>query len=397
LIGWELSSFTGWGNYGLQLVQALRFSGLATPLLTRRPYLDPEIEESLGSYVKDLQEESSEYIDFFELANNETLDTSCDISLESIGNHAPVSKFICHSRVGVAFFERTSFSDDYLSELRKFELIITGSTWNTLLLRNNGCLNVECVFQGVDLAWFNPCPVERFLHRPFVIFSGGKLEPRKGQDIVLKAFREFLKICPDALLIAAWVGWDDYASAIRICPHVDNGPVDGSPESIACWLKEQGIPSRNFIVPSHTPNEQMSNLLKQADVAVFPNRCEGGTNLVAMEALSVGLPVIISENTGHLDLIALDLPYVFKVGADGVGKVTSNLSAMYGGDPANCWGETDPGEIVDLLRFIMKSKRIWRKIGTLYADRMKRFSWSRVMESWQSVMTRNGYFDHNCS
>ncbi len=37
--------------------------------------------------------------------------------------------------------------------------------------------------------------------------------------------------------------------------------------------------------------------------AVFANRAEGGTNLVAMECMACGVPTILSRNTGHLDLI----------------------------------------------------------------------------------------------
>ena len=47
----------------------------------------------------------------------------------------------------------------------------------------------------------------------------------------------------------------------------------------------------------------MPDVLRRADVALFPNRCEGGTNLVAMEAAAVGVPVVLSANTGHLDVI----------------------------------------------------------------------------------------------
>ena len=50
----------------------------------------------------------------------------------------------------------------------------------------------------------------------------------------------------------------------------------------------------------------MPEVLREVDVAVFPNRCEGGTNLVAMEALASGLTCILSKNTGHLDLIRAD-------------------------------------------------------------------------------------------
>jgi hypothetical protein len=37
----------------------------------------------------------------------------------------------------------------------------------------------------------------------------------------------------------------------------------------------------------------MAGLLRDVDLAVFPNRCEGGTNLVAMECLAAGVPTVL--------------------------------------------------------------------------------------------------------
>ena len=37
-------------------------------------------------------------------------------------------------------------------------------------------------------------------------------------------------------------------------------------------------------------NRQLPHLIKQADVAVFASRCEGGNNLMAMETLPVVFP-----------------------------------------------------------------------------------------------------------
>ena len=54
------------------------------------------------------------------------------------------------------------------------------------------------------------------------------------------------------------------------------------------------------------PNVGMPHVLHEADVALFPNRAEGGTNLVAMECLASGIPTILSANTGHLDLLRGD-------------------------------------------------------------------------------------------
>ena len=66
-------------------------------------------------------------------------------------------------------------------------------------------------------------------------------------------------------------------------------------------------------------------LLKRVNAAIFTNRGEGGTNLVAMEAMASGVPVIISNNTGHVDIINEDWCYpltkqkpISEVGAEGM-------------------------------------------------------------------------------
>ena len=66
------------------------------------------------------------------------------------------------------------------------------------------CPRVVRVLQGVDTAVFNPIPVPRLINARLVIFSGGKLEIRKGQDIVIHAFRELLADLSRFSFIASW-------------------------------------------------------------------------------------------------------------------------------------------------------------------------------------------------
>jgi hypothetical protein len=46
-----------------------------------------------------------------------------------------------------------------------------------------------------------------------VVFSGGKLEHRKGQDLVIRAFVRFVQRHPDAVLVTAW-GSLGYATGV---------------------------------------------------------------------------------------------------------------------------------------------------------------------------------------
>ena len=101
------------------------------------------------------------------------------------------------------------------------------------------------------------------------------------------------------------------------------------------------------------------------DLALFPNRGEGGTNLVAMECMACGVPVILSVNTGHLDLIKDDNCLSLK-------DQRSVTNSEVGTDG---WGESQIDEIVDCLVFAYNNRDYLTKVGERGAEFMRQYSW----------------------
>ena len=56
----------------------------------------------------------------------------------------------------------------------------------------------------------------------------------------------------------------------------------------ASWLLSCGLPRSSFTVLPFIDPSEMSRQLASSHVGIFANRAEGGTNLVAMEALATG-------------------------------------------------------------------------------------------------------------
>ena len=106
--------------------------------------------------------------------------------------------------IGVIFFENTRITPDEVAASRRYARIVAGSSWNRDVLQARGVEGVELVLQGIDPVLFHPMPRRPFRPGAFTIFSGGKLEARKGQDIVLAAFRRFHARHPDSVLVTAW-------------------------------------------------------------------------------------------------------------------------------------------------------------------------------------------------
>ena len=78
--------------------------------------------------------------------------------------------------------------------------MVAGSKWNADILKEYGAEAVA-IPQGVDKKIFHPNGSKRedYLKDKFVIFSGGKWEQRKGQDLIIYAIREIQKKYPDIL------------------------------------------------------------------------------------------------------------------------------------------------------------------------------------------------------
>jgi len=202
----------------------------------------------------------------------------------------------------------------------------------------------------------------------FVVFSGGKLEFRKAQDIVLAAFRIFHERHPEALLVAAWHNpWPESARSMEASPHAKSAPaIDGNGELlVAEWIREFGIPDDAVVHVGWASNLQMPRLLREAHVGLFPNRCEGGTNLVAMEAMACGVPCILSANTGHLDLIRDGICY----------PLSDQIPCKCENDATGGWGESSVEEAVEQLEKVYAERSKAELCGRLGADFLKTLSW----------------------
>ena len=394
IIQWPLTPYTGWGSYGIQLVQALIQRGGVLPLLAcandHTPHCDPHwlaaldyLEKASTSLRRSLQSHQGQ---------PGALPTQAQVAFSPLGNSVPEPLCEVPHPVGVTFFECTRFDPADLQRMAHYRLLITGSHWNQRFLRQLGFAQAELIHQGVDGSRFNPTPVPRLLeHRPLVIFSGGKLEARKGQDLVIAAFRRLLQHHPDALLIAAWTNIGDIAlDSIARSPHVEGAPSRGLADAMAEWLGQNGVPLANVLVLAPMVNSRLPNVIKQADVAVFPSRCEGGTNLMAMETLACGVPTQISANTGHLDLVERGMAHCLPVGQGGLGQVPTTITHGYGGDPEGVWGETDPEELLEGWLQIAAERQRWRQLGQREAQGMQAMSWAHSMRQLIQLLEQRG-------
>ena len=127
---------------------------------------------------------------------------------------------------------------------------------------------------GVDLETFRPASGPE-PGRPLRFLFLGSLSARKGLPVLLKAWTELAGSDAELWLV---------------------GP---------CGEKQRQLipPLEGLRVIGKVPHRELPQLLRMCDVLVLPSFFEG-LALVQLEALASGLPVIATEESGALDLIA---------------------------------------------------------------------------------------------
>ncbi|MBE9186359.1 tetratricopeptide repeat protein [Microcoleus sp. LEGE 07076] len=386
-ISWPLSITSGWGIYGMNLtLQLLRNPAWEVALLA-----PPSItSESINPLHKSLLLPAIENQKNFQklVTANPDKQISCNFPvLYGLGNNLASSgvenQITSACQVGVIFFEDTRITAEALEKAKQYSAIVAGSNWNADVLKSCGLTNVAMVNQGIDPTIFHPAPKSNLFGDRFVIFSGGKLEYRKGQDIVIAAFKQFRAKHPEALLLTAWHNfWPQYMLGMEQTGNVAGFPNinrDGSLE-ISQWLAANGLPVDSFIDIGLIPNHLAAQILREADCAVFTNRCEGGTNLVAMESMACGIPTILSANTGHLDLIYSNICY--PLSHQGRVKPTAYFPGVEG------WGESDVAEVVDALEQVYTNHELAKNRGLAAANFMLDWTWEKQVKRFLDVIKK---------
>lgn len=359
-ISWQISDRHGWGIFGLNLALNLLRNGPCPPLLFTEPNFIGVPEEMVSRLREHL---------FYTAHTPDALKHT--ILLHSLGNAFIENKLTRHLRgranVAFAFYEEAYFDASAIARANAWDRLLVGSSWNRDSCLQHGIPDVSFISQGVDTSHFYPGPKQGLPSGRFVVYSGGKLEYRKGQDLVLAAFKRFHASHPDSLLITAWQNrWFESARTIARSPLISKAPEQHSDGQIRMvqWAVENGIPEDAFIDLGWVSNARLPSILRETDLALLPSRCEGGTNLVAMETMACGIPCILSANTGHLDIIEGD----------------SNCYPLMeqrpcGEGPTEHWQESDIDEIVNKLEQAYTDSADRRRRSEAGANFMKSLSW----------------------
>jgi glycosyltransferase involved in cell wall biosynthesis len=146
-------------------------------------------------------------------------------------------------------------------------------------------------------------------------------------------------------------------------------------------LLDNGIDLDRVITLIPHPNALMARICKNTDIGLFPNRCEGGTNLVLMEYMACGKPVIASYSSGHKDILNAKN----SVTIDNMKPINLFKNEIQ----VAVWDDPDLDETISHLEWAYQNREKLKSIGTQAGNDLSQLTWKRSAEAFFKIIDKN--------
>jgi glycosyltransferase involved in cell wall biosynthesis len=117
----------------------------------------------------------------------------------------------------------------------------------------------------------------------------------------------------------------------------------------------------------------MPEIYQNTDIGVFPSRCEAGTNLVLMEYMACGKPVIASIETGQGDIVNKQTGLIIKSNGK-CGLYDSSIDK----DIVAYWEEPSVESLIENLEYSYNNRNTIRSIGINGSNLMAKYTWKNM-------------------
>lgn len=282
--------------------------------------------------------------------------------------------------IGYCFFENDIEAYRHMGQAAaEWDCIVAGSSWCEHHLRLGGVRQTSTILQGIDPVHFYP-GAPRPDDGRFIVFSGGKFELRKSQDIVIAAMKVMMERHRDVWLSCAWHNQWPYSIATMAGSRIIHFEMDTSlpcDDFLRSVVAENGLDLNRVIMHPVIGNSSMREIYLQSDIGVFPNRCEGGNNMVMSEYMACGRTVIASDKTGHADVITERNAFPLR-------EYRQQL-IEWGDQPSAVWFQSSVEEAVELLEFAYQNRGLLHEKAKQAAEDLGKLCWHSAAVQFHQI------------
>lgn len=270
--------------------------------------------------------------------------------------------------IGWTMLETDRIPDQWVRQCNTMDEVWVPTSFNLRTFTSSGVDSekVAVIPLGTYPERFHPAspPLRLAGRRGFAFLANFEWVPRKGYDILLKAYFQEFRSDEDVSLILKTY---------------DNSRYDPDGRAIKAevmrFAQDAGVavPPPVVLLTRVIRPDQMPSLYTAADCYVLPTRGEGW-NLPAMEAVSCGIPVIITGWSGHLEFLSPDDSYLIPIdGLEPVPGFGVPNDEIYAGSR---WAIPSLDATRCLMRHVFHHRTEARERACRARERvMRRFTW----------------------
>jgi len=187
-------------------------------------------------------------------------------------------------RFGATIFELDRLKPNEVHQLKSQDVVIVPSKWAAKVVKDScGPIDVKVVPLGYDPEVFYPRPTKK--HNNTIIQSWGKIEIRKGHDVLVDIFNKAFTKKDNVELQLGWS--NPFLSANQV-------------EEWERLYKNSPLGEKISFIPWQPTQQDVANRMAEADCGIFPSRAEGW-GLECLEMMAMGKEVIVTNVSAHTE------------------------------------------------------------------------------------------------
>lgn len=256
------------------------------------------------------------------------------------------------------FWEESAVPHEWIDDFNSLDGVLVPTNFVKNVLIKSGVKSlIEVMPTGIEIDLFqkNTSPMKLKTNKKYSFLNIGSGFPRKGIDVLLKAYaKEFSKD-------------DDVCLVLKTFPNPHN-QISKQIESIVGFDGPEVI-----YIDTDISQKDLVSLYRKCDCYVSPTRGEG-FGLTMAEAMLCKIPVITTNYGGHLDFCNEENSYLIDFELT---PSKTHLREEYTME-SSLWAEPDIDHLRQLMRHVYENKdsiEVRDKVDKAYANIVNNFSW----------------------
>ena len=258
--------------------------------------------------------------------------------------------------IGFPFFELNDFTDREIKHLSLQDVVLVASQWAKYIIDQHIKVSCQVVPLGVDTNIFHPKPKHS---NSCVFLNIGKMEYRKGKDILLNACERVFKDKKDCML---WM-------------MAENPFIDCSNDKKE-FISRLG--HKVAFLPKVNNSEEVASIINRANYGIYPTRSEGW-GMPILESLACGLEIAVTNYSAPTEYLTEENSYMIPIREKEVA-----FDGVFFDGSIGRWAKLDEQYEDDLVGVMEHMYSLWkggdREINQSGVETARNYTWEKTVE-----------------